>query len=41
MISSHDKYHLINTKNLKMNSKNTKKNISEPIFRRIEGIKFL
>ena len=25
MISSHDKYHLINTKNLKMNSKNTKK----------------
>ena len=28
MISSHDKYHLINTKNLKMNSNNTQKKIS-------------
>ena len=28
MISSHDKYHLINTKNLKMNSKNIQKKIS-------------
>ena len=28
MISSHDKYHFINTKNLKMNSKNTQKKIS-------------
>ena len=32
MISSHDKYHLINTKNLKMNSKNTKKiSFNEPL----------
>ena len=28
MISSHDKYHLINTKYLKMHSKNTQKKIS-------------
>ena len=28
MISSHDKYHLINIKNLKMNSKNIQKKIS-------------
>ena len=28
MISSHDKYHLISTKILKMNSKNTQKKIS-------------
>ena len=27
MISSHDKYHLINTKYLKMNTKNTQKKI--------------